>query len=85
MDRQISVNYPRELAFSLKMEDSEFEKEIKIISLIKLYELGKVSSGFAARLLGMKRVEFLEILSDYNISIFPDSMEDELNSDYKNA
>ena len=85
MDRQISVNYPRELAFSLKMEDSEFEKEIKIISLIKLYELGKVSSGFAARLLGMKRIEFLEILSDNNISIFPDSMEDELNSDYKNA
>jgi predicted HTH domain antitoxin len=85
MDSQIIVKYPQELALALKMEDAEFEREIKIISLVKLYELGKVSSGFAARLLDMKRVEFLEILSDYNISIFPDSMEDELNSDYKNA
>jgi len=85
MDRQITVKFPRELALALKMADSEFEKEIKIISLVKLYELGKVSSGFAAILLDMKRVEFLNKLSDYNVSIFPDLMEDELDSDYKNA
>jgi hypothetical protein len=36
MDRQIIVKYPQELALSLKMADSEFEKEIKIISLVKL-------------------------------------------------
>lgn len=85
MNKQISVKYPQELAFSLKMEDSEFEKEIKKISLLKLYELGKISSGFAARLLNMKRIEFLEMLGEYKISIFPDSVEEDLDSDYKNA
>jgi predicted HTH domain antitoxin len=85
MDKQISVKYPQELAFSLKMEDSEFEKEIKKISLVKLYELGKISSGFAANLLNINRIEFLEILSDYKISIFPESVEEDLDSDYKNA
>lgn len=85
MDKQISVKYPQELAFSLKMEDSEFEKEIKKLSLVKLYELGKISSGFAAKLLNIRRIEFLEILSEYKISIFPDSVEEDLNSDYKNA
>ena len=85
MDKQINVKYPQELAFSLKMEDSEFEKEIKKISLVKLYELGKISSGFAAKLLNMKRVEFLEVLGNYNVSIFPDSVEEDLDSDYSNA
>jgi len=42
MERQIIVKYPEELAFSLKMEDSEFEKEIRKLSLTKLHELGKI-------------------------------------------
>lgn len=85
MDKQISVKYPQELAFSLKMEDSEFEKEIKKLSLVKLYELGKISSGFAAKLLNIRRIEFLEILGNYNISVYPGSVEDDLDSDYRNA
>lgn len=85
MERQIIVKYPEELAFSLKLGDSEFEKEIRKLSLVKLYELGKISSGFAARLLDMSRIDFIELLGIYNVSIFPDNMAQELDSDYKNA
>jgi len=85
MERQIIVKYPEELAFSLKMEDSEFEMEIRKLSLIKLYELGKISSGFAARLLDISRVDFLDLLGIYKISVYPDNMAQELDSDYKNA
>jgi predicted HTH domain antitoxin len=74
MERQIIVKYPEELAFSLKMGDSEFEKEIRKISLIKLYELGKISSGFAARLLSISRIDFIELLGLYNVSIFPENI-----------
>jgi predicted HTH domain antitoxin len=84
MNRQIAVLYPESLAFSLKMQDQEFEREVKIISLVKLYELGKVSSGIAARILNISRLEFLNILSQYNVSYFA-STEEELESDFENA
>ena len=39
---EINVSYPETLAFSLKMQNKEFEWEIKTASLVKFYELGKL-------------------------------------------
>jgi predicted HTH domain antitoxin len=85
MERLIAINYPESLAFSLKMENKEFKNEMKIISLIKLYELGKISSGRAANLLNMNRVDFLDLLQKYNVSYFHQGLENELESDLRNA
>ncbi|MCD4772327.1 MAG: UPF0175 family protein [Bacteroidales bacterium] len=85
MERQISISYPEALAFSLKMGTVEFESEMKTISLVKLYELGKISSGFASKLLNITRVDFLELLERYNVSYFYKGLENELESDYENA
>lgn len=85
MEHLISIDYPESLAFSLKMGDQEFKSEMKIISLIKLYELGKISSGLAAKLLDMNRVDFLELLEQYNVSYFFNGLENELESDFLNA
>ncbi|MDR2359639.1 MAG: UPF0175 family protein [Prevotellaceae bacterium] len=82
MEKQIAISYPETLAFSLKMKKREFEREIKAISLVKLYELGKVSSGIAGKILGISRLEFLKLLSLYGVSYF--SSED-LESDAANA
>ncbi len=60
------------------------EDEIKIAALAKLYELGKISSGKAAELLGISRVEFLDLLGMYKVQIGPDT-EEELLRDIKNA
>ena len=80
---QISVNYPETLAFSLKMENKEFEREIKTASLVKFYELGKISSGLAAKILGISRIDFLDLLAAYGVSVYADA--DELESDIANA
>lgn len=85
MEQQISINYPESLAFSLKMDNKEFKYEMKTISLIKLYELGKISSGTAAKLLNLNRLEFLELLKKYNVSYFHKGLENELESDLANA
>ncbi len=85
MERLISIMYPESLAFSLKMGDKEFIDEMKTISLVKLYELGKVSSGHAAKLLNISRLEFLELLQKYNVSYFPKELEEELEDDMRNA
>jgi len=81
---QIEISYPETLAFSLKMKNQEFEREMKIISLVKLYELGKISSGMAAKILNISRLDFLTILSLYNVSYLSVSEKD-LESDFNNA
>ena len=60
------------------------EDEVKIAALAKLYELGKISSGKAAKLLGISRVEFLDLLGKYKVQIGPDT-EEELLKDIENA
>ena len=49
MKHTISVDFPENIALSLKMNDDEFSREIRILAIIKLYELGKISSGIAAK------------------------------------
>ncbi|WP_026043776.1 UPF0175 family protein [Treponema primitia] len=83
MERQITINYPEVLAASLKMASGEFEKEIKTLSMVKLYELGKVSSGMAAKVLDITRIRFLDLLSIYHVSYFPEA--EELEADFINA
>ena len=85
MERLISVTYPESLANLLKLADKEFENEIKTISLIKLYELGKISSGSASKILGINRVDFIEKIGEYQVSIFHFQDENELNEDIANA
>ncbi|PIY07548.1 MAG: hypothetical protein COZ18_16925 [Flexibacter sp. CG_4_10_14_3_um_filter_32_15] len=78
--KQIAVNFPEELAFHLRMKNQEFDREIKKIALIKLYELEKISSGKAASILGISRVSFLDLLSEYGVSIFGE-LDDEILED----
>ena len=85
MNRIISVEYPEFLAISLKLKAKDFENEIKISSMVKLFELGKISSGTAAKVLGMKRVDFLDLLSAYNVSIWAQYDLNDLKEDLANA
>lgn len=85
MEQVIRVDYPEMLAFSLKMGKTEFESEIKKLSIIKLYELGKISSGLASKILGVGRLEFLEILGKYEVSYLNGESVDEIESDMINA
>lgn len=59
MEQQILIQYPESLATFLKMKGPQFINEMKIISIVKLYELGKISSGYASGILGLSRVSFL--------------------------
>jgi predicted HTH domain antitoxin len=83
--KQFQLSLPEELAWLLKMEQEEFAQEFKLMALIKLYELGKISSGVAARTLGMSRVEFLSTLGRYRVSLFNDADRDQLQADFRNA
>jgi predicted HTH domain antitoxin len=72
MNNVLQVEYPNSLAFSLKESKEHLEKEMKLMLSLKLYELGKVSSGTAAKIAGISRKEFLLCCGNYNVSIFSD-------------
>jgi predicted HTH domain antitoxin len=85
MDTLITIDFPESLAQFLKLNQTEFAREIKILSIIKLYELGKISSGKAAQLLKISRTDFLLLLGKYNVSYFSRDLEDSIESDLLNA
>jgi predicted HTH domain antitoxin len=67
------------------MQDNEFMQEMQKLAIIKLYELGKISSSIAAKILNLTRVDFIELINKYQISVFSYVSEDELLNDLKNA
>ncbi len=81
----IHIEYPESLANTLRLNGKDFESEIKTSSLVKLYELGSVLSGIAARVLGLSRLDFLELLARYNVSVLGGYDMDDLNEDIANA
>lgn len=66
--KTVSIPYPEGLPQSLKLSDSEFAEEIRFLTAAKLYELGKISSGKAAKMAGMDRVSFLEKHGRYKMA-----------------
>lgn len=64
----LTIEYPDEILVSLKETQDDFSEELKTAA-VKLYEMGKLSSGKAARLAGMDKISFLKILGKYQVSI----------------
>ncbi len=65
--RQIIVNVPEKVLLAEKTDAASFARELPILAAVKLYELGRLSSGRAAELAGMSRVEFLLVLGRYKV------------------
>lgn len=82
--QKLELEVPEEILVSLKESSQEFSKDLLMLAAVKLYELGKLSSGRAAQLAGVSRVSFLQSLSRYNVFIF-DLTEEELRQDLANA
>ena len=62
---QFILEYPNTLPGLLKMSQKNLHEEMRFIIAGKLYDMGKLSSGKAAELAGISRVEFLSRLSQY--------------------
>lgn len=68
--RQIVMEIAEDSLLALRMKPHEIAAELRLMAAIKLYELGKLSSGAAAVLAGIPRVIFLLRLADYGIDTF---------------
>lgn len=64
----LRIDYPETLPDVLQLTAREFEAEAKMAMAAKLYEMGRISSGVAADMLGISRVLFLLQLNRYGVS-----------------
>ena len=81
---ELKIGYPAGLEQRVRLTKSEMEQHIRLMAALKMFELGKLSSGKAAELAVMPRVEFFEACSRYHVSLFnypDDEIEAELASD----
>jgi predicted HTH domain antitoxin len=71
--QQVTIEVPEKVLLAEKMDATAFGRELRVLAAVKMYELGRLTSGRAADLAGMSRVEFLLALQRYKV--FPLSAE----------
>jgi len=85
---ELTIKYPCGFEHAVHLSKEEMEQHIRLMAALKMFELGKVSSGKAAELAGMSRVEFIETCGRYHVSAFnytPEELEKEIKFDIESA
>ncbi len=84
----LTIEPPANFEQAVSLNRSELEPHLRLMAALKMFELGKISSGKAAELAGLPRVQFLEICGRYHVSLFnypPGELEQELRHDRASA
>ena len=80
----LTIEYSPEVLWAMQQAPDEFEAQARLLLAVKLYEIGRLSTGLAARLAGVPRVTFMFLLGQYGLSPFGEAA-NELKGDLDNA
>jgi predicted HTH domain antitoxin len=65
----VTIDLPDSLLAATGQSKDELAQEARFLLALKLFEVGKVSSGRAAEICGMSRVQFLLAAGDAGVSL----------------
>ncbi|ADQ41485.1 hypothetical protein Calkro_2041 [Caldicellulosiruptor kronotskyensis 2002] len=85
MQKIININLPLEIFLALREDENKLSSEIKKLIAVKYFKEKRLSLGQAAELAGMSIAEFIQLLSEQNISVFNFDCFEEIKEDVKNA
>ena len=80
----LTVTVPDGQLPALKVPAEQAAEEVRMLAAVKLYEMGRLSSGAAAEFAGVPKPVFLERLGLYGVRTFRQT-EDELREEMRNA
>lgn len=80
----IHIDLPESILLNTGQSHEEFVREAKFFVMLKLFELGRISSGRAAEVCGLPRVEFLLLASRAGVPV-ADLDAEELNREFADA
>lgn len=80
----LTITIPDERLSALNVPPEQAADELRMLAAVKLYELGRLSSGAAAEFAGVPKPVFLERLGDYGVPTFRQT-EAELREEMRNA
>ncbi len=81
---ELTMTIPDHSLLALNLGPDQVGDELRLAAAIKLYEVGRLSSGAAAELAGVPKPVFLQRLGDYGVPTFRQT-EDELRKEIRNA
>ncbi len=67
---EVVMHLPETASLALKVPNEALGRELLFAAAVKLYELGRLSSGAAAELAGVPKPYFLAKLGDYGVCTF---------------
>ena len=67
---EVVLEVPDDTLVALKLTPERFRDEVRLAAAAKLLELGRLSTGAAARLAGLPVSAFLARLADYGVASF---------------
>ncbi|MDZ7719678.1 MAG: UPF0175 family protein [Balneolaceae bacterium] len=72
----ITIKYPSGFERAVHLTKDELEDHIRLMAALKMFELGKISSGKAAEFAEMSKPDFFDACNRYKVSVFNYSDED---------
>jgi predicted HTH domain antitoxin len=67
---ELVIDFPAGFEDSVHTTAAEAKQQIRVMAALKMFELGKLSSGKAAELAGQSRAEFFTTCARYKVSAF---------------